>query len=225
MLAGPNGAGKSTILSAVSQTITSEGEIRLDGLDVRRMKPKAIAQKIGVLGQEHFTQYAYTVEQIVAMGRYAHAGSMLQSRDERASQAIEQALAAVGMTAYRKRNMLTLSGGEKQRVYLAQVLAQEPQLLMLDEPANHLDLSYIRQLFDLVAAWCAQPGHAVISVVHDLSIARLYGTHALLIDQGKQVAYGTCAEVLTEQNLQRVWQMDVGEWMRSLLSVWRTAEK
>ena len=124
--------------------------------------------------------------------------------------------------------MLTLSGGETQRVFLAQVFAQNPKVLILDEPANHLDLKYQQQLFSLLADWLKTPGRAVLSVVHDLSLARRYGTRVLLMDRGKNVAQGSPREVMTPQTLQKVYGMDVAAWMRDLLSPWQeeaTAEK
>ena len=121
----------------------------------------------------------------------------------------------------RKRNMLTLSGGEQQRVFLAQVFAQDPDLLILDEPANHLDLPFQQELFDLIGAWLQSPGRAVITVMHDLNLARRYGTHALLLERGKCVSKGLISEVMTPENLQQVYGMDVYAWMREMLSQWQ----
>ena len=121
----------------------------------------------------------------------------------------------------RGRNMLTLSGGELQRVFLAQVLCQDPEILILDEPANHLDLPFQQELFALVSAWLQAPGRSVITVMHDLSLARRYGTHALLMDKGKCVAQGEARSVLTAENLRQVYGMDVAAWMRDLLAQWQ----
>ena len=117
--------------------------------------------------------------------------------------------------------MLTLSGGEMQRVFLAQVFAQNPQVLILDEPANHLDLKYQQHIFSLIQEWLKQPGRAVLSVVHDLSLARRYGTHAILLDHGKTVSQGTISDVMTPENLKQVYGMDVYAWMRDMLSQWQ----
>ena len=117
--------------------------------------------------------------------------------------------------------MLTLSGGETQRVFLAQVLAQNPQILVLDEPANHLDLNYQQQIFSLIQEWLKEPGRAVLSVVHDLSLARKYGTHAILMDHGKSISQGIISDVMTPDNLQQVYGMNVYEWMREMLSQWQ----
>ena len=100
------------------------------------------------------------------------------------------------------------------------MFAQNPRVLLLDEPANHLDLGYQKHIFSLIGRWLSQPGRAVLSVVHDLSLARRYVTHAVLMDGGRCVARGTMEETLTPENLARVYGMDVGGWMRELLGQW-----
>jgi iron complex transport system ATP-binding protein len=124
------------------------------------------------------------------------------------------------MTPFRHQSVLTLSGGELQRTFLAQVFAQDPNLILLDEPANHLDLKYQKLLFELLEEWIRQPGRAVLSVVHDLGLARAYGTHALLMHEGRLMAYGSNKQVLNRDNLQKAYGMDVQQWMHDLLSQW-----
>src|SRR5699024_10209569 len=120
----------------------------------------------------------------------------------------------------RTRPVTTLSGGELQRTFLAQVFAQDPQVLILDEPANHLDLVYQDQIFHLVGQWRKEGERTVLSVVHDLSMAKLFGTHGLLLDQGRQVAFGRAEEVFTSKNLDGVYGMDVKAHMTALLKQW-----
>ena len=221
MLAGPNGAGKSTLIRAVAQTIPYTGRITLDGRDLRSLRPAERARQVAVLSQHNSAQYGYTVEEIVQLGRYAHRKGFLSSKPEGEDQRVDSALALTGLTEYRHRSVLTLSGGELQRVFLAQVFAQDPKVLLLDEPANHLDLPYQQHIFSLLSDWLREPGRAVLSVVHDLSLAKKYGTHALLMHRGNSVAYGETNAVLTPSNLQSVYGMDVSAWMRDLLSRWQ----
>ena len=221
MLVGPNGAGKSTLIETISQGVPYEGSIELEGRDIRRCKPAQLARKIGVLAQKNAVGYAYTVEEVVGLGRYAYATGFLSSRDEGGRDQVEKALALTGLTQLRHASVLTLSGGELQRTFLAQVFAQNPQLLILDEPANHLDLVYQKHLFSLIGEWLNQPGRAVMSVVHDLSLARRFGTHAVLINQGRCAAQGEIGAVLTPENLRAVYDMDVYEWMREMLGQWQ----
>ncbi len=220
MLVGPNGAGKSTLIRALAQNVPYTGTFTLQGHPLNTMKPAERARRIGFLSQQHSVQYAYTVEEIVRLGRYAHTRGFLSHRDADGDAAVTHALELTGMEGYRHTNILTLSGGELQRAFLAQVFAQQPDLLVLDEPANHLDLPYQQRIFDLIDSWREQPGHAVLSVVHDLGLALRYGTHAVLLDEGRCVSCGKCADVLARENLSKVYRMDVYEWMRKQLKLW-----
>lgn len=221
MLAGPNGAGKSTLIHAISQGAPYTGTVYLAGKDIRRYKPTQLAQKLGVLAQHNNVGYSYTVDEVVSLGRYAHSRGFLSAKDDAGEQRVENALRLTGLEELRHQSVLTLSGGELQRTFLAQVFAQDPEILILDEPANHLDLVYQKHIFSLIQEWLKQPGRAVVSVVHDLSLARRYGTHAVLMSHGKSIAQGTIAEVLTPQNLESVYDMDVYAWMQEMLSQWK----
>lgn len=220
MLAGPNGAGKSTLISAISQGVPYTGRILLAGENVCGMKPAQRARRMGILAQKNAVGYAYTVEEVVGLGRYAHRRGFLSAPDA-GQDKVEEALALTGLTGLRHASVLTLSGGELQRTFLAQVFAQDPSLLILDEPANHLDLKYQQHIFSLIGDWLKQPGRAVLSVVHDLSLARRCGTHALLMADGRCAARGEIASVMTPENLQHVYDMDVQAWMRGLLAQWQ----
>lgn len=223
MLVGPNGAGKSTLISAIARSVAYTGSLSVKGEDIRGMTPARAARLIGILSQQHHVSYAYTVEEIVSLGRYAHRKGFLSRRDDDGEACIEQALKDTGMDALRHQSMTALSGGEVQRAFLAQVFAQNPDILVLDEPANHLDLVYQKHIFSLISQWLKVPGRAVLSVVHDLSLAKRYGTHALLLDRGRCVAQGTIEQTLTPQNLQQVYHMDVYGWMQDMLSQWEDA--
>lgn len=225
MLAGPNGAGKSTLVNALAQGVPYTGEFSLEGKPLRALAPANLAREIGVLSQRNFVEYAYTVEEIVGLGRYAHEKGFLSHRDSDGKEAMERALSLTGLTDLRHASTLTLSGGELQRVFLAQVFAQDPRILVLDEPANHLDLKYQQHIFELISAWRQRENRAVISVVHDLSLARRYGTKVLLMHRGACVAQGDMDEVLTPGRLRDVYEMDVYGWMRDLLEGWKSERK
>ena len=220
-LAGPNGAGKTSLAEALTRGVKHSGKIRIDGKDTTAFSAAEFACKVGILSQMNSVMYGFTVREIVEMGRYAHREGFLHGRDPEGGEKVRQALELTGLSELRDRNMLTLSGGETQRVFLAQVLAQDPELLILDEPANHLDLPFQRQFFDLVRSWLESPGRAVITVMHDLNLARRYSTHSLLLDSGKCVAQGKVRKVLSPENLCRVYRMDVYAWMREMLSQWQ----
>ena len=126
----------------------------------------------------------------------------------------------MGLENLSDRSIMTLSGGEVQRVFLAQLIAQDPEILILDEPTNHLDLIYQKQVLELVSRWIREKNRSVISVVHDLSLVKAFGTDVLLLSGGKTVAFGKADEVLRDENLDKAYGMPVRDWMRSLLSQW-----
>ena len=221
MLAGPNGAGKSTLIETIAQGTPYTGMIRWKNEDIRKLKGSELARRIGVLSQKNNVSYAYTVEEVVSLGRYAYQSGLFSGRDDQGKAEVEKALEITGLTGLRHASMLTLSGGETQRVFLAQVFAQNPQVLILDEPVNHLDLKYQQHIFTLIREWLKEPGRAVMSVVHDLSLARKYGTHAVLMDHGKSVSQGPIRNVMTPDNLEKVYGMDVYAWMKEMFSQWQ----
>ncbi len=224
MLVGPNGAGKSTLIRAIAQAVPYTGVLTLDGRRLDAMRPAERAREIGILDQQNEAAYAYTVEEIVRLGRYAHRHGALGA-DPGEDAAVAKALAATGMESFRHASVLTLSGGERQRVFLAQVLAQDPRLLILDEPANHLDLPYQQAIFALIGEWLRQPGRAVLSVVHDLSLARRCATHALVLREGECLAQGPAGEAVSTRVLREAYGMDVADWMRDLLGEWKNGRK
>ena len=175
---GPNGAGKSTLLSAVSQELPYAGLVTLDGTDLRRMKPRQLARRMAMLRQLSDLAYAYTVEEVVAMGRYAHRG-LLQA-DSGGAEAVERALQAVQLQDKRRQNILTLSGGERQRMLLAQVLCQEPDVLLLDEPTNHLDMDSREVLEDALENF---PG-TILAISHDRYFINRFATKVCVLEAG-----------------------------------------
>ncbi len=221
MLVGPNGAGKSTIVNAIAQGVPYSGNVTFGGKDVRRMKPSEFAKNCGILTQTHNVNYSFTVEEIIRLGRYSYSGGLFAKSSSNDDKAVEDAARLTGMLSLMQQSVLTLSGGELQRTFLAQLFAQNPRLLILDEPSNHLDLVYQRQIFELTREWLAHSGRAVISVVHDLSLAKKYGTHALLLHNGRIEAFDTADKVLTRANLNTVYSMDVYAWMQSQLTIWK----
>ncbi|MDR2648338.1 MAG: ABC transporter ATP-binding protein [Clostridiales bacterium] len=221
MIAGPNGAGKSTIINAASAGVPYEGKVILRGMDIKAYKPYERARAMGVLSQMNLIGYAFTAWEIIRLGRYAYAPGIFSRQTEDDNLHISKAIDMTGVRPLLKQSALTLSGGERQRVFLAQLLAQNPALLLLDEPSNHLDLVYQKQIFTLLKEWLETPGRAIVSVVHDLSLAMTFGTRALLLDRGEAKAFGSIDEVLTPDNLNSVYDMDVFSWMNSLMGRWR----
>lgn len=221
MIVGPNGAGKSTILKAISQAVPYSGKVEFDNTNIAKYKSHERAKIIGVLAQSNFINYSFTVQEVIRLGRYAYAPGIFSRQSEEDERYIAEAIEMTGLGPLLNQSVLTLSGGELQRVFLAQLFAQNPRLLLLDEPTNHLDLLYQKQIFALIKEWLKAPGRAVVSVVHDLSLAKAYGKQALLLDKGKIKALGRIGQVLTAKNLDAVYSMDVYGWMRAKLEQWK----
>lgn len=221
MLAGPNGAGKSTIVGAISQGVPYQGRILFEGCDLSACRAADRARYLGVLSQNHNVGYSFTVEEVVRLGRYAYSGGLFSPPPKEDDAMVHAALEATGMLPLAAQSVTTLSGGELQRTFLAQLFAQDPKLLILDEPTNHLDLVYQKQVFALIQDWMKKTGGAVISVVHDLSLAKAFGTDAILLDHGHAVASGRVTDVFTRPLLQQVYSIDVYDWMGQMLAQWR----
>ena len=205
---GPNGAGKSTLLKIAAGLVRpSTGLVRLIEQDMRDRSRRSIARQLGFLPQNVTGSLDYRVEEIVAMGRFAHlrGAGFLQPDD---LEVVERCLECTETTAYRRRSLSQLSGGERQRVLLASVLAQQPQVLLLDEPTTGLDMHHQVAFFDLVSSLAAK-GMAVIVVTHDLNLAALYCHRLLLLVGGHAVKEGTVPEVVCAEVLGQAYRHSV----------------
>lgn len=220
MLLGPNGAGKSTSVFALAKTVPYNGVIELFGKDIQKYSNTEYAQKIGFLSQKNLVAYDFSVEEIVSMGRYAHAEGMFKTLSNEDKAKVDEALESCGLQDLRNRSVQELSGGEVQRTFLAQVLAQDPEVLVLDEPTNNLDLVYQDQIFSLLKKWIKEKKGTIISVVHDLALARYYGTSCVLLSNGKVVSAGEIKSVLSDKNLNEVYKMDIKKYLSKLYKNW-----
>lgn len=225
MVVGPNGAGKSTLVDCLSGKLDYQGQIYYHGRKLSSLTAKEKARVIGILRQKNEVLFDFKVEDLVGLGRYAYGQGLIPHMTAEDQAAIDQALDLTGLAAYRHRSVMTLSGGEQQRSFLAQVLAQDPQLLVLDEPANHLDLAYQESVFQLIEEWVQEEGRAVLSIVHDLTTAKRYGKSAILLKNGTMHGAGPLSEVLTPQQLNEVYQMDVYGSMKKRAAVWLDEEE
>lgn len=199
-IVGPNGSGKSTLLKLAAGLLTpGEGAVELEGRSVARLRRVELARRLGFLPQECPVLFDYTVEQVAAMGRHAH-GGVLELANPADRKAVDRALADVGLEPLRNRPLSHLSGGERRRAWLASALAQEPGILLLDEPTQALDLHQAAAVMEVLARKAAA-GLRVVAVLHDLNLAALFCDRLVLLQDGKIAADGTPAEILTEKHL------------------------
>ena len=222
---GESGCGKSTLCKMVLRLHNPDmGDIVLDGKSYRDKKSynaKQFKLEVQPIFQNPYESFSARKPVDSYLFNTALRLGIAKNKAE-ATNLVDDALKSVGLSlaVVKGKYPTQFSGGELQRTFLAQVLAQDPKLLLLDEPTNHLDLIYQKQIFALIGQWLQTPGRAVVSVVHDLSLARAFGTDALLMDSGRKIALGRANDVLTPANLDRVYGMDVAAWMRGLYSQW-----
>lgn len=196
-LIGPNGCGKSTLLKSIYKVIKPrEGGVSLGDLDVLKAGPKAVARKLGVVGQFNELSFDFTVREMVSMGRTPHK-RLLEGDNGDDQGIVEEALNRVDLAHYAGRSYNSLSGGEKQRVILARVLAQQPEFLILDEPTNHLDIKYQLQILNIVR----KLGIGVLAALHDLTLAAEYCDYLYVMKDGKVAASGEPMTVLTKETI------------------------
>jgi iron complex transport system ATP-binding protein len=205
---GPNGAGKTTVLRAITLSgprVT--GSLLLNDQDLRKLSRRQIAKHFAVLPQNIQTPFSFTVEEILSMARHPHKSRFagLTAHDK---QVIHDAAGKTDVLPFFNRKISHLSSGERQRVFLAQALIQEPEILFLDEPISHLDLGHQVEIFRLLRA-VNQEGVAVIAIFHDLTFAFHFAKHVLLLNEGRVHAYGEPSAVLTESNIREVFKADL----------------
>jgi iron complex transport system ATP-binding protein len=199
-LLGPNGCGKSTLLRSAYRALRpAAGLITVEGDDLVRLSPRESARRTAVVAQETPAELAFTVAEIVAMGRTPHKRPLDRTTEED-ELICAQALERVGASHLAGREFATLSGGEKQRVLIARALAQQSRLLLLDEPTNHLDIRHQLEILRLVR----DLGVSTLAALHDLNQAAEHCDRLYLMDGGRIVACGTPEEVLTPERISQV---------------------
>jgi len=205
VIVGPNACGKSTLLRALSRLLKpSSGDVVLDGRQIHTYKAREVAQRLGLLPQTSIAPDGITVADLVARGRYPHQKLLRQwSKDDEA--AVVDAMTATRVTGLSRRLVDELSGGQRQRVWVAMVLAQKTPILLLDEPTTFLDIAHQIELLDLLADLNRRGGQTVVAVLHDLNHACRYATHLIAMRDGKVVAEGRPADIVTPKLVERVF--------------------
>lgn len=222
-LLGRNGIGKSTLLHCLAGLRRADaGKRLLDGDNMARLTPRQIARQVGVLFQRQEDAFPGTVMETALIGRHPYLKNW-QWESEWDQQLTLKALKQLQIDHLAERQVNTLSGGERQRLALATLLTQQPKLLLLDEPSNHLDIHQQVNVLELLKTWSERPGHATMMTLHDVNLAARFCSHALLLFGHGEIAAGTIEETLTEQNLERLYLHPIrrvaGEWGQAFLPV------
>lgn len=202
-IVGPNGAGKTTLMRLICGLWRlTEGEVLLDGQNLHSLGRRDLARHVAFSPQDTHLSFAFTVRDVVLMGRHAHLGRF-EREGERDYRAVEEAMVRADVAGLAGRYVTELSGGERQRVVIARSLATEADAIILDEPTANLDVAHALDIMNLARA-LASEGKIVVLSTHDLNLAARYSTEVVLLSAGRVVATGAAGEVLSEE---RIWEV------------------
>ncbi len=208
VIIGPNACGKSTLLKALARLLKpSKGQVILDGETIHKLATKDVARRLGLLPQTPIAPEGITVVDLVARGRTPHQ-KLFQQWSESDEQAVRSALDATGTSALADRTVDALSGGQRQRVWIAMALAQETELLLLDEPTTFLDIAHQIDVLDLVEQLNTERGRTIVVVLHDLNLACRYADHVVAMRDGAIVASGAPSDVIDVETVRTVFGLE-----------------
>jgi len=203
---GPNGSGKSTLMKLMSGILEpASGTVEIDGKELTDYPTKELAKKMAVLPQLHAHAFSHTVRETVSLGRYPHQRGWFSSWSEDDEAAVVGAMEMMDINRYEHTAIDHLSGGEQQRVFVAQALAQNASILLLDEPTNHLDINHQKELLDTIKRQAIEKDLTIVSIFHDINLASMYCDQLLLLDQGSIAAIGEPHEVVKEKEIRQVY--------------------
>lgn len=205
---GPNGSGKSTLLSLLSGVEAPDrGEISLAGRSLSSYGRKDLSRKLAVLQQDGLPPIAYTVREVIEMGRFAYQDWRGREKQGGAEELLRRIMKRLELEELAHRPLSSLSGGQRQRAALAKVMAQQPEIVLLDEPTTYLDIRYQMQFMDLIAGWQREEGLTVVSVMHDLNLASLYCDRLLVLNGGRIAGQGAPGDILVPETLEGVFHV------------------
>ena len=205
---GPNGAGKSTLLKILCLFIKNfSGNVKIDGIDIRTLGRNNLARIMAILPQERDAPHDTTVKQLISFGRFPYR-KFFGGNSSEDDAAIKNALEITKLTDFANRQVISLSGGEKQRAWLAMTLAQRPKILLLDEPTTYLDISHQLEVMDIISDVNKKFSTTIIMVLHDINHARLFSDQILIIKDKKVFAAGNPKKILSAQTLSDIFNVE-----------------
>ncbi|AWE08526.1 cobalamin/Fe(3+)-siderophore ABC transporter ATP-binding protein [Lysinibacillus sp. 2017] len=197
IIIGANGCGKSTLLKTMARLIKpSSGQVTLDGKPINKIPPKHLARVLGLLPQSPVVPEGITVADLVGRGRFPHQ-TFLKGWTKEDYEAVAEAMEIMNITEFADRNIDELSGGQRQRVWIAMALAQQTDILFLDEPTTYLDITYQVEILDMLTDLNRKYGTTIVMVLHDINLSARYADHIFAVHKGKLVAEGTPEEVVS----------------------------
>lgn len=205
-LIGPNGAGKSTVMSMISRLIEADGgKINVFGKDIKDWKSKDLSKRLAILTQSNSLQMKLTVEELVAFGRFPYSQGKLTKEDR---EKIDEAIEYMELQDMRSSFIDEISGGQRQRAFIAMVIAQNTEYILLDEPTNNLDIYHSTKLMATVRRLADELNKTIILVLHEINYAAFYSDYICAFKDGKIAKYGSVKEVMTKENLKEIYNVD-----------------
>ncbi|WP_299515317.1 ABC transporter ATP-binding protein [uncultured Rummeliibacillus sp.] len=208
IIIGANGCGKSTLLKTMARLIKpTGGEVLLDGKSIHKMAPKQLAKVLGLLPQSPIVPEGITVADLVGRGRFPHQ-SVMKGWSKKDYEAVAEALEMMNITEFADRNIDELSGGQRQRVWIAMALAQQTDILFLDEPTTYLDITYQVEILDLLTDLNKKYGTTIVMVLHDINLSARYADYLFTVKNGHLIAEGKPTDILTADLIKETFQLD-----------------
>ncbi len=203
---GPNGAGKSTVLNIITRLIAQDsGAVDFNGVELKAWKAQELSKKMAILTQKNHTTMKLTVRELVAFGRFPYSQSRLTQEDY---EHVDKAIAYMELEEFTERFIDELSGGQLQRAYIAMVIAQDTELVFLDEPTNNLDIYHSSNMMKLVRKLSEDLGKTVVLVLHEINFASVYSDYIGAFKDGKLYKFGEVKEVMTKETLKHLYNVD-----------------
>ncbi|WHZ57486.1 ABC transporter ATP-binding protein [Metabacillus hrfriensis] len=204
---GPNGAGKSTLLSMVSRLIKKDtGQVFIDGTDIGEWKSNDLAKKISILKQSNHLNIRLTIRDLVSFGRFPYSQGNLSKEDMKH---VDEAIQYMELQDMQDKYLDQLSGGQQQRAFIAMVIAQNTEYVLLDEPLNNLDMKHSVQIMKVLRRLVDELGKTVVIVIHDINFASCYSDFIVALKDGKIVKEGPVEEIITSPVLKEIYEMDI----------------
>jgi iron complex transport system ATP-binding protein len=206
---GPNGSGKSTLLRIMDGVLAPQrGKLEINGKPYGHLSRKELAREVAMVSQEQHFRFSFSCVEVVMMGRFPHLKA-IQFENKNDLSIVMDALRATHALEFSERSIHDLSGGERQRVLIARALAQEPRVMLLDEPTSFLDLKFKREIFRLVSSLSKEKGLAVVIVSHDIDLVSQYCSRVILLKKGSVYRAGAPDDVITSENIEDVYECPV----------------
>ena len=217
---GANGSGKTTFLKCLCNILDFKGNVYLDNKNIKNIKRKELAKKIGMLSQIIPINFDFSVFDTVMMGRFIHQDRFFVSNNKEDEEIVINALKTVELLNLKDKNISNISGGQLQRVFLAKIIAQNPDIILLDEPTNHLDFKYQIELITFLKKWSLKENKTIIGVIHDINLAMLLTDNIIIMENGKIKMYDKSENIIKSNILNSIYNIDIKKYMLDTLKKW-----